>query len=123
MAAACLTGCGILEPSLTGDRNRSRICAAVPPERQEVAADAYQQAIQRDECIHRWSYAFARSPDEAEAVVGAVIGACRAQINRSATLLGNGDAEAERWYLAEMERASRERALYRVVQARAGGCI
>ena len=98
------------------------ICAPAPPLRQQPAANAYEQAIQRDECIHRWSYAFSRTPDTAEAVVGAVVGACRADINRSATLLGNGDPEAERWYLGEMERAARERALYRVIQARAGRC-
>ena len=98
------------------------ICAAVPALRQEAAANAYQQAIQRDECIHRWGYRFAATPDQADSVVGAVIGACRAQIDRSATLLGEGDPEAERYYLAEMERVARERALYRVIQARAGNC-
>lgn len=121
-AGAALAGCSELRPSLADASGEPGICAEVPPQRQEPAANAYQQAIQRDECIHRWSYRFAAAPDDAEAVVGAVIGACRAQIDRSATLLGEGDPEAERWYLAEMERASRERALYRVIQARAGGC-
>jgi hypothetical protein len=115
-----LAGCGDLGNSSA--QAPSPMCAPVPPARQEAAANAYQQAIQRDECIHRWAYQFARAPDDADIVVGAVIGACRAQIDRSATLLGNGDADAERWYLAEMERVARERALYRIVQARAGNC-
>jgi hypothetical protein len=37
-------------------------------------------------------------------------------------LLGEGDPDAERWYLSEMERVARERALYRVIQARVGNC-
>lgn len=120
---AALAGCAELRPSLAdaaaGDPG---LCAAVPVAREQPAANAYQQAIQRDECIHRFSYRFARVRDDADAVVGAVIGACRAQIDRSATMLGEGDPEAERFYLAEMERAARERAMYRVIQARAGDC-
>ena len=119
---AMLAACSELRTSLAETPGEAGLCAAVPPVRQEPAANAYQQAIQRDECIHRWSYQFASVPDSAESVVGAVIGACRAQIDRSATLLGEGDPEAERWYLSEMERVARERALYRVIQARAGNC-
>lgn len=123
---AALAGCGELRTSLAdagGDAGgNGALCAPLPEPRQEAAANSYQQAVQRDECIHRWSYAFAAAPDSAEAVVGAVIGACRSQIDRSATMLGEGDPEAERYYLGEMERTARERALYRVVQARAGSC-
>jgi hypothetical protein len=119
---AMLAGCSDLRTSLADTPGEAGLCAPVPPVREGAAANAYQQAIQRDECIHRWSYLFAAAPDAADQVVGAVIGACRAQIDRSATLLGEGDAEAERWYLAEMERVARERALYRVIQARAGNC-
>ena len=111
-----------MKSSLAETEGGAGICAPVPAARQDNAANAYQQAIQRDECIHRWGYRLARAPDTAESVVGAVIGACRAQIDRSATMLGNGDPEAERWYLTEMERVARERALYRVIQARAGNC-
>lgn len=121
--AATLAGCTDVRTNLSDVGGRdARLCATVPELRQDPAANAYQQAIQRDECIHRWSYLFAPVADSAEAVVGAVIGACRAQIDRSATLLGEGDPEAERWYLQEMERVARERALYRVIQARAGNC-
>lgn len=121
-AALLATGCGELKTSLAEAGGGESLCAPVPAVRADQAANAYQQAVQRDECIHRWSYRFARVPDSAEAVVGAVIGACRAQIDRSATMLGEGDDSAERFYLAEMEKAARERALYRVIQARAGNC-
>ena len=121
-AIAALGGCLELRTSLAETPGEAGLCAAVAPVRAEPAANAYQQAIQRDECIHRWSYRFASAPDSAEAVVGAVIGACRAQIDRSATLLGEGDPDAERWYLSEMERVARERALYRIIQARVGNC-
>lgn len=120
--AAALAGCSDLRTSLADTETEPGLCAPVPLVRQDPAQNAYQQAIQRDECIHRWSYRFAAVPDSAESVVGAVIGACRAQIDRSATMLGEGDPDAERWYLQEMERVARERALYRIIQARAGGC-
>lgn len=102
--------------------DQQQICSPPPPFRETAPADPYQQAVARDECIHNWAYRLARSDDDAEAVVGAVIGACRASIDRSATMVAAGDPEAERFYLAEFERASRERALFRVVQARAGRC-
>ena len=117
-----LAGCGEVRHSLADAHGDRGICAPLPELRQQAAADSYQQAVQRDECIHRFGYAFAAAPDPADAVVGAVIGACRSQIDRSATMLGEGDPEAERWFLEQMERAARERALYRVVQARAGSC-
>lgn len=98
------------------------ICAPVPPARSGSAGNSYEAAVHRDECLHRFGYRFALAPDSAEQVVGAVIGACRPQIDRSAVLLANGDEAAETYYLAEMERVARERALYRVVQARAGHC-
>jgi hypothetical protein len=115
------TACSELRTSLAEAGGES-LCAPVPPARSDQAANGYTQAVQRDECIHRWAYRFAAAPDDADQVVGAVIGACRAQIDRSATMLGGGDDEAERWYLAEMERVAKERALYRVIQARAGNC-
>ncbi len=120
--ALLATGCGELRTSMAEAGGGESLCAPVPAQRTDQAANAYQQAVQRDECIHRWSYRFARVPDSAESVVGAVLGACRAQIDRSATMLGEGDDAAERFYLAEMEKAARERALYRVIQARAGNC-
>ncbi len=115
-------GCSELKTSMAEAGGGESLCAPVPAPRNDQAANAYQQAVQRDECIHRWSYRFAKVPDSAESVVGAVIGACRAQIDRSATMLGEGDDAAERFYLAEMEKAAKERALYRVIQARAGNC-
>ncbi|HEY0325055.1 MAG TPA: hypothetical protein VGC46_03625 [Allosphingosinicella sp.] len=102
--------------------DQQQICSPPPPFREVAPADPYQQAVARDECIHNWAYRLARSDDDAEAVVGAVIGACRTSIDRSATMVAEGDPEAERFYLAEFERGSRERALFRVVQARAGRC-
>jgi hypothetical protein len=122
MTLSVLAACSDVRASLAEVGGENGLCSPVPPQRRDPAANAYQQAIQRDECIHRWSYLFAPVGDSAESVVGAVIGACRAQIDRSATLLGEGDPDAERWYMQEMERVARERALYRVIQARAGNC-
>lgn len=122
-AALAASACSELKPSLAdAGAGEPSLCSPLPPVRQQEAENGYQQAVQRDECIHRFAYRFAGVRDDAEAVVGAVIGACRAQIDRSATILGDGDAEAERWYLVEMEKAARERAMFRVIQARAGNC-
>jgi len=121
LAMLALLGACTSEPfGWTADQEQ--ICSPPPPFRETAPADAYQQAVARDECIHNWSYRLARSSDDAEAVVGAVLGACRTSIDRSATMVAEGDPEAERFYRAEFERASRERALFRVVQARAGRC-
>ena len=121
IALVALLGACTAEPvGWTADRQQ--ICSPPPPFREVAPADAYQQAVARDECIHNWAYRLSRSQDDAEAVVGAVIGACRTSIDRSATMVAAGDPEAERFYLAEFERSSRERALFRVVQARAGRC-
>ncbi len=120
-ALLALGGCGEMPFGLAGDVP-SGLCAPIPVMRDTVAANSYQQAIQRDECVHRAAYLLARAPDPAEAVVGAVIAACRPQISRSATMLAGEDEAALPYYTQEMERVAREKALYRVIQARAGGC-
>ena len=121
IALAALLGACTGEP-IGWAADQAQICSPPPPFRETAPADAYQQAVARDECIHNWAYRLSRSDDDAEAVVGAVVGACRTSIDRSATMVAAGDPEAERFYMAEFERASRERALFRVVQARAGRC-
>lgn len=120
IGAALLSGCAEL-PTGLGSPSPG-ICVPVPAPRATPAANSYEQAVHRDECLHRWAYRLAPSRDAADLVAGAVVGACRPQIDRSASLLAQGDENAEGWYGAEMERIARERALYRVVQARAGNC-
>lgn len=118
--AAMLSGCSEM-PFETGSPNPG-VCVPVPPPRAGNAPNSYEQAVHRDECIHRWAYRLAPSRDAADLVAGAVVGACRPQIDRSATMLAEGNENSESYYLAEMDRVARERALYRVVQARAGNC-
>jgi len=118
---AALAGCAEQPFALGGpDPN---VCVPPPAVRGAAAANAYEQAVLRDECLHRWAYRLAGARDTADLVVGAVVGACRREIERSATLLADNDESAETYYLTEMERVSRERALYRVIQARAGNCV
>lgn len=120
LGTTLLPGCSgspiVAEPANAG------ICAPVPPPRREPAANSYEQAVHRDECLHRWAYRLAPSRDAADLVAGAVVGACRPQVDRSASLLAQGDEAAEAHFITEMDRVARERALYRVVQARAGNC-
>lgn len=121
-ASFATTGCGEVRTSLSDVDDGKGVCAPLPEPRSKPAGNAYEQAVQRDECVHRWSYALAKAPDPADAVAGAVVGACRVEIDRSAAMLGGGDTEEGRWYLEQAEKAARERALYRIVQARAGNC-
>jgi hypothetical protein len=88
-----------------------------------------------DDCLHRWGYALAASSDPAEAVAQATVAACAATISRwnqqaiapvntsgvdqqvpSLVTGENTNAVAERYNYAQ------GRALFYVVQARAGKC-
>jgi hypothetical protein len=91
-----------------------------------------------DDCLHRWGYALAAAPDPADQVTGAVVAACMpalAQWNQQALMPtgpdGAGAAPSQAQSLitgeetnaiGERYRYAHNRALFYVVQARAGKC-
>lgn len=102
-----------------------------------VAAPAGPSAAM-DDCLHRWGYALAASEDPADQVAGAVVAACMPALSRwnqqalaptagpagaappsSAQSLITGE---ETNAMAERYRYAEGRALFYVVQARAGNC-
>lgn len=85
-----------------------------------------------DDCAKRWAYSLAGSRDDAAVVAEAVAGACNLQLtrwNQQAVAQPNGGDEAlsiitgePTSALAEHNGFTRSRALFYVVQARAGRC-
>lgn len=88
-----------------------------------------------DDCLHRWGYALAASPDPAEAVAQATVAACASTLSRwnqqAMAPVGPNGADQEVPSLvtgqdtnavAERYSYARGRALFFVVQARAGKC-
>lgn len=90
-----------------------------------------------DDCLHRWAYSLARSSDPAEAVAQATVAACTATLSRwnqqdlapASGPGGDGQAGAVSLVTGQPTSAfvahhefAQGRALFYVVQARAGHC-
>lgn len=111
--------------------NNGKICAdfkvkaAAPP---GMPADG----VAVDECVRRWAYSLAPSRDSAEIVADAAAIACQGQLARWNQAALNqpavGEASASlitgepTTPLAEHNNFTRSRAMFYVVQARAGNC-
>jgi hypothetical protein len=133
--AAALAGC-----SKTGEGHaaNSRVCTPFP----EQAANANGQpapapadpSAAADDCLHRWGYILAASPDRAEEAAQATLAACAGALTRwnqqglaagapdatmTAPSLVTGQASNP---IAEHFNYAQGRALFYVVQARAGKC-
>ena len=97
-----------------------------------MAASDPQAAF--EDCAHRWGYALAAGRDQAEVVAQAVVGACSVQLQQwnTATLSQNpqdGSQQATSLttgqptdMMGEHAQYAQGRALFYVVQARAGNC-
>ena len=126
LAAMALSACQ------DGDNGRrvAGICKAFPAANAPAAGGA---AVVED-CLHRWGYALAASADDAATVADAVVAACTAPLARwnQQTLTAAGEArlqDAPSLLTGENTNPILEhgafahgRALFYVVQARAGGC-
>lgn len=124
-AAAVLAGCQERERTVAG------ICK--PFGEAGAAAPAAGPAVVED-CVHRWAYALAASRDEAGAVAAAVTAACATHLarwNQQALGADGGEPAGDAPSLltgqttnpiAERANFANDRALFYVVQARAGGC-
>jgi hypothetical protein len=102
-----------------------------------AAVSAGDPSAPVDDCLHRWAYSLAKSSDPAEAVAQATVAACTAPLSRwnqqgLAPVSGpSGDSQAEAISLVTGQPTSafvahhefaQGRALFYVVQARAGHC-
>lgn len=82
------------------------------------------------ECLHKWGYRLARSPDPAKVVADATVTACADAIAwqvshgdvEDATKGGLSEGEARRSLNQQIMESAPSIALFRVVQARAGKC-
>lgn len=128
LAALSLGACSGEPPAMAAN---GKICADFKQPRAAtpgISADA--AAV--DECTRRWAYSLAPSRDDAETVAEAAASACNTQLTRwnqqalaqpgaeetSASLVTGEPTTA----LGEHHNFSRARALFYVIQARAGAC-
>jgi hypothetical protein len=141
--AAGLTGCNRQAAAqsgnltLTGSKYCSPFPSASPPSNAATGlapAANIDPAVSFDDCIHRWGYALAPSRDPADVVAQASVEACSSILANWSQQIGQTepaqysprgrrgaqqappDPETQRMHAAE------GRALFYVVQARAGGC-
>ena len=129
VAALGLTACNNAGGS--GMAANSKVCVDWKQAKPAVVAGA-DGAGPVDECVKRWAYSLASSADDAGTVAEAAAQACNTQLarwNQASLSQPNGDAEATSITtgetttpLAEHNAFSRGRALFYVVQARAGHC-
>jgi hypothetical protein len=119
----------------TGHRANSGICTSFKTTSTTNGVPAPLAAIDAatpvDDCVHRWSYSLASARDPADVVADAVVVACGAVVSRwnqaSLSRPSNGEGISLATGLpsnplAEHSAFARGRAVFYVVQARAGQC-
>lgn len=125
LAVALATAAG-----LTACQDGHRPVAGICKDFAKTAPIATEGAAVVEDCLHRWAYSLAGSRDDAGTVADAVIAACRAPLSRwnqqgltavtpEATSLLTGEPSNP---IAEHANFTKDRALFYVVQARAGAC-
>ena len=140
LAAAGLAGCndaqhggavsGVCKPFTTANANG----ATNTTPSANVLPGAGDASAGLDDCLHRWGYALAASTDRADVVSQATLDACSSALtawNQQSLSAGGGGANVEAPSLvngqttnplAEHYSFAQGRALFYVVQARAGHC-
>ena len=125
-AALSLAACGE-----NGGGKTAGLCLPFPS---DTAAAPTEPSAIVDDCAHRWAYSLASSSDTADVVADAVLAACSPQIskwNQGGLNAGQGAEAAEAPSLltgdsispfAANYRFAQSRAMFYVVQARAGKC-
>jgi len=128
-AAACvgLTACQ------SGERTVAGICKPFPD---PAAAAPAEGAPALEDCLHRWAYTLAAGPDDAGMVADATVAACTGPLTRwnqqSLTAAAATPEQSQDGLslltgepsspIAEHRSFAADRALFYVVQARAGSC-
>lgn len=132
IAAAALAAAG-LAACEQGAKPVAGICKAFPAAgAQPVATDG---AAVTEDCLHRWGYTLAASKDDAGSVADAVVAACSGPLSRwnqqalGAAAAGGQPEQGQSLLtgetvtpIAQHAAFASDRALFYVVQARAGGC-
>ena len=127
LAAASLAACQRVERPVAG------VCKAFPAANAAAPAEG---AASLEDCLHRWAYTLAPARDDAGQVAEAVVAACNAPLarwNQQSLAAAAGTAEPPREApslltgeptnpIAEHGNFAAGRALFYVVQARAGAC-
>ena len=132
-ATLCVAALGLTACENTGGMAaNSKVCIDWKQSKPAASVVGAEGAGPVDECVKRWAYTLAASSDDAGTVAEAAAGACSVQLSRwNQASLGQpgGDAEATSITtgetttpLAEHNAFTRNRALFYVVQARAGHC-
>lgn len=121
MTAVALSACDSARPA-------AKVCT---PFASAAAAPGDPSAVV-DDCLHRWGYSLAAASDPADQVARAVVAACAPAMSRwnQQTLAPGGASEAAPSLMtgelttpiAEHMSYAQGRALFYVVQARAGKC-
>ena len=127
---AVLTLAACNGPARTG--GNAKICADFTAAKPAAGAPGANGATAVDDCAKRWAYSLASSRDDAEVVAEAVKTACGAQLstwNQQTVNQPGGEGESASLLtgepttpLAEHNAYLSRRALFYVVQARAGSC-
>jgi len=127
LAALALTACS----RSAGPAPNTKICFDFK-QPHTAAAGMPEAAVAVDDCVRRWAYSLAASRDDAAAVGEAVAAACASKLtrwNQDALAQPDGDAESASLTtgqtttpLQEHNVFMHQRALFYVVQARAGNC-
>lgn len=132
IAAAVLAAAG-LAACEQGGKPVAGVCKAFPAAAaQPVAGDG---AAVTEDCLLRWSYTLAGAPDQAAAVADAVVAACSGPLSRwnqqtlGAAAAGDQPEQGRSLLtgetvtpIAQHAAFASDRALFYVVQARAGAC-
>ena len=130
-AILCLAALGLTACSDHRQAANSKLCADFKAKTAPAMAAA-DGAGPVEDCTRRWAYSLASSQDDASVVADAVVAACTTQLSRwNQQTLSQPGAEGEAMSvttgqpttpLAEHGIFTRNRALFFVVQARAGNC-
>ena len=109
-----------------------KMCVDFKQQAKTPLATGADGAAAVDQCVLRWAYSLAPSRDDADTVAAAAAAACGAQLSRwnqaSLSQPGGGEAAPSLMTgetttpLGEHNAFTQSRALFYVVQARAGGC-
>lgn len=134
LSALALTGCN-RGPAVGG---ASGVCKPFSTPKTPEAGAPVDPTSALDDCLHRWGYTLAASPDKADVTAQATLDACASQLaawnQQSLTSAAGGAPNGgavqapslmtgeQTNPLAEHYRFAQGRALFYVVEARAGKC-